>query len=121
MAFVTTSTIYSPALSNVPSGVSTPSSATELVSVNITENPLFTVAGTESAATAAAGFDAIATDIDSQVQTYIGSTLGVDTLTNSVDYIAKITSLGLSSQEDIYLNDANRSFSVGVEVKIRIY
>lgn len=121
MAFVTKDVIIGNDII-APAGHSQSTSETPLTSQQILEKPALTIAASGVvAATAVAGFDALFTAIESAVDTYIGTTLGVDTASNSVDYNAIVTVIELPAVTDIYLNDANRDYLVSVTVKVRIY
>lgn len=115
--FQTTNTIISTGLA-APSGHGQSTSATALVSVTIRESVTFSVAGSNRTTTAAAGFDAVISAIDTAVQGWIQNTAGVDIATKDVDYIATVYGIDLDS---IYLNDATAAFSVKVDLQIRVY
>lgn len=104
---------------DAPDGHTVTTNPTALSSVTATERLTLTLpASGFRAATAAAGFDALAVDVETAVETWVGTTLGVNTGSKNVDYIATIFSVEPAS---IYTNDANTNYTVGVEVKVRVY
>lgn len=121
MAFVTKSLIVGSNI-NPPSGHSQLTTSPGITGVDITETTTLSLAASGFVgATQSAGFDALFTDIETAIDAYIGTDLGVDTSGNSVDYVATVQRIELSDNNDLYLNDATRNVAVVVNILIRIY
>lgn len=100
------------ALAKLPSGHSL---ATAAVSIGTAENEPFQHKFTISAsgipnATSTTGATAFNTALVSALDTYVGTTLGIDTSGNTVSYRYQVTEITLT--DDIFLIEASKNYSV---------
>jgi hypothetical protein len=118
-----TTTVFTQNLGNIPSGVSTPTSAASLAAVSLEENLSLTIGKTGLVnADPAVGFDALVTAVGTAVETWVDTTLGVDITAKNVDYRAAIYSLSnFEVAVDAYSPDSANNFVVQVRVQVRIY
>ena len=118
MAFVIKNLVVGPDI-EAPAGHTQTETEPAIAGVDIKEDVVLTIgASAFAAATAAAGFDALFVDIESEVDTYIGTTLGVDTVGNSIDYNAIVKKIEHKADSDIYKHDATRNLDVTVLLNI---
>ena len=107
---------------NAPTGISSQTSEASISGIQITENiEVEVAANTVENATKATAYDALVTAVNTAVQTVIGTTWGIDTTGNTVDYNAKIFRVKRgTTPTDIYLPAANVDFVVSVELSVKV-
>jgi len=122
MAFVNTDTIITKDLAQANPGHAQSYDPVALSPVSFDEDITLTIAKSGIVnATAATGFDNLISQVDTDVQTWIDTTLGIDTTAKSVDYVATVKRVSAENLTDLYQPDANNNFAVLVNVKVKVY
>lgn len=107
------------AFSKAPSGHTVNTSPSDIGTVDVERDITIEVTCSDATTTtAAAGFDDLfKTELVSALDTYVGTTAGVDTSGNTVDYNFNAKEV---ARDNIFLNDATGTFVISGKLQIAV-